>query len=117
MTPRELPNLDELGRDLLRVPTWRRALSLTVPFLLMIAGSWIFPIITVLIPHDARGDGPLGQTRLFRGRVLSLLALEHLYHLEHHLYPQVPHQNWPVLARRLDPYFELAGVKPIKLLF
>jgi beta-carotene hydroxylase len=267
MTPRDLPNLDELGRDLLRVPTWRRALSLTVPFLLMIAffplavhghwvlalacpvvlsfltygsvshdlvhrtlglprwlneallcameliavrsghayrwshlhhharfpeeddieaaaarlplsrallegftlqwrlwylavrqpgphhawvlgegislavilvgalaslpwtmlpalygglmiaGSWIFPIITVLIPHDARGDGLLGQTRLFRGRVLSLLALEHLYHLEHHLYPQVPHHNWPVLAQRLDPHFERAGVKPVILLF
>ena len=84
---------------------------------LMVAGSWIFPITTVIIPHDAHGDGPLRQTRLFRGKVLSILAFEHLYHLEHHLYPQVPHQNWPVLARRLDPHFERAGLKPIKLLF
>ena len=84
---------------------------------LMIAGSWIFPITTVLIPHDATGTDALTQTRLFRGRVLSVIALEHLYHLEHHLYPQVPHHNWPVLARRLDPHFVRFGLKPIKLLF
>ena len=84
---------------------------------LMIAGSWIFPIVTVLIPHDARGAHEWTQTRLFRGRVLSLLAFEHLYHLEHHLYPQVPHHNWPELGRRLDPHFARLGVRPIKLLF
>jgi beta-carotene hydroxylase len=84
---------------------------------LMIAGTWIFPITTVIIPHDARGTTELTQTRLFRGKVLSLLAVEHLYHLEHHLYPQVPHQNWPVLAKRLDPHFARLGVKPLKLLF
>jgi beta-carotene hydroxylase len=84
---------------------------------LMIAGSWLFPIITVLIPHDPRGHDAISQTRLFRGKVLSLLALEHLYHLEHHLYPQVPHHNWPELARRLDPHFERQGIKPTKLFF
>lgn len=84
---------------------------------LMIMGSWIFPITTVLIPHDASGQEALTQTRLFRGKVLSVIALEHLYHLEHHLYPQVPHHNWPALARRLDPHFARLGVKPIKLLF
>lgn len=84
---------------------------------LMIAGSWVFPIVTVLIPHDASGENEITRTRLFRGRVLSFLALEHLYHLEHHLYPQVPHHNWPELARRLDPYFERIGLKPITLLF
>lgn len=84
---------------------------------LMIVGSWIFPIVTTVIPHDPKGDCELTRTRLFRGRVLSWLALEHLYHLEHHLYPQVPHQNWPELARRLDPYFERQGLVPIKLFF
>jgi beta-carotene hydroxylase len=84
---------------------------------LMIAGSWVFPIATVLIPHDAHGTDELSQTRLFRGKVLSVLAVEHLYHLEHHLFPQVPHHNWPELARRLDPYFEQIGIKPIKLFF
>lgn len=83
---------------------------------LMIAGSWIFPVVTVLIPHDASGTTPWTQTRLFRGKVLSVVALEHLYHLEHHLYPRVPHHNWPKLARRLDPYFEELGIQPIKLI-
>jgi len=37
--------------------------------------------------------------------------------LEHHLYPQVPHHNWPELGRRLDPYFAQAGVRPVRLFF
>ena len=84
---------------------------------LMIAGSWIFPLVTAYIPHDAAAPTDIHQTRLFRGKVLSIVALEHLYHLEHHLYPSVPHHNWPQLASRLDPVFESAGLKPVKLLF
>ena len=84
---------------------------------MMIAGSWTFPFITAYIPHVPSGDRELTQTKLFRGWALSLLALEHLYHLEHHLYPQVPHHNWPELARRLDPHFARAGIVPVKLLF
>ena len=82
---------------------------------LMILGSWLFPLITSFIPHDPNGKTEFTQTRLFRGRVLSVVALEHLYHLEHHLYSQVPHHNWPRLARRLDPYFEQAGLRPLGL--
>lgn len=84
---------------------------------LMIMGSWIFPVITAYIPHDPHGTSELTQTKLFRGRILSIVALEHLYHLEHHLYPGVPHHNWPVLAMRLDPFFARAGLRPIRLLF
>jgi beta-carotene hydroxylase len=84
---------------------------------LMILGSWLFPFITSFIPHDPEGATELTRTRLFRGRVLSIVALEHLYHLEHHLYPQVPHHNWPELARRLDPHFARAGLRPLRLLF
>ena len=84
---------------------------------LMIAGSWIFPVVTVIIPHNANGENEWTRTRLFRGKVLSILAFEHLYHLEHHLYPQVPHHNWPRLARRLDPYFDRLGLTPVKLFF
>jgi beta-carotene hydroxylase len=82
---------------------------------LMIMGSWIIPLITSRIPHDPTAADALHQTRLFRGKIASLIALEHLYHLEHHLYPMVPHQNWPKLARRLDPYFKTAGLTPIVL--
>lgn len=84
---------------------------------LMIMGSWIIPLVTSYIPHDPHSDTELRQTRLFRGRVASIVAFEHLYHLEHHLYPAVPHHHWPELARRLDPYFDRAGVRAIRLLF
>jgi beta-carotene hydroxylase len=84
---------------------------------LMLLGSWLFPLITSFIPHDPTGETELTQTRLFRGRVLAIVAVEHLYHLEHHLYPQVPHHNWPELGRRLDPYFARAGVKSRRLFF
>jgi len=80
-----------------------------------LAGSWIYPFMTSFMPHVASGDGPLHQTRLFRGRVVAWLSVEHLYHLEHHLYPQVPHQRWPELAKRLDPFFAEQGLKPIIL--
>jgi len=84
---------------------------------LMIMGSWIIPLITSYIPHNPAGEQPLHQTRLFRGTVVSVIALEHLYHLEHHLYPAVPHHNWSRLANRLDPYFDDMGITPIKLWF
>jgi beta-carotene hydroxylase len=84
---------------------------------LMIMGSWIIPLITSYLPHNPHGQTALSQTRLFRGRVLSIIAMEHLYHLEHHLYPAVPHHNWAKLARRLDPYFDSVAVKAIVLGF
>jgi beta-carotene hydroxylase len=84
---------------------------------LMIMGSWIIPLVTSYVPHDPDGANELLQTRLFRGKVASWVAVEHLYHLEHHLYPAVPHHHWPALAKRLDPFFERAGVQSIKFWF
>ncbi len=83
---------------------------------LMVMGSWIIPLITSYLPHDPTGADELSQTRVFRGWFFSLLALEHLYHLEHHQYPAVPHHNWPALAQRLDPYLAKAGVKAVRVL-
>ena len=91
-----------------------------VPFAyaaLLTVGAWIIPLITSYIPHDPDAQDEVHQTRVFRGVVFSLVALEHLYHLEHHLYPAVPHHNWPKLARRLEPFFHAAGVHPIRLWF
>ncbi|RLS36280.1 MAG: hypothetical protein DWH78_08970 [Planctomycetota bacterium] len=51
----------------------------------------------------------------FHGRMdgyARLLAADHLYHLEHHLYPAVPHHNWRTLAVRLDPFFMRMGMCP-----
>ena len=79
---------------------------------LVIAGSWVFPLITVYIPHIADGKTTLTQTRVFRGWWFRLIAMDHLYHLEHHLYPAVPHHHWRSLAVRLDPWFEKNGVYP-----
>ena len=84
---------------------------------LMTLGSWLLPLMTSYLPHRPREQNVLLQTRLFRGRVASLVAMEHLYHLEHHLYPAIPHHHWPELARRLDSYFAQQGVEPTKLGF
>jgi beta-carotene hydroxylase len=80
---------------------------------LMVAGGWVIPLVTSYLTHDPTGADELSQTRLFRGRTASVLGLGHLYHLEHHIYPAVPHHRWPELARRLDPYFRAAGVRPV----
>lgn len=82
---------------------------------LMIVGSWTIPLITAYVPHDAEASDVLHQTRLFRGSIVRFVAFDHLYHLEHHLYPAVPHQNWPRLARRLDPWLDEAGIKPVRI--
>ena len=82
---------------------------------LVVGGSWFYPLATVYFPHDPRGTSKITQTRMFRNRLLDVLFLGHLYHLEHHLYPAVPHQNWRDLARRLDPHLARAGVKPVAI--
>jgi beta-carotene hydroxylase len=78
-------------------------------------GTWIVPLATAYIPHTPDGDTPLSQTRRFRGALARVLALDHLYHLEHHLHPAVPHYRWPELARRLDPHLDRAKVAVVRL--
>jgi beta-carotene hydroxylase len=82
---------------------------------LMIAGSWIIPFMTAYAVHTPKGENELHQTRLFRGKFFSFIAFDHLFHLEHHLYPMVPHKNWPKLADRLDAYFKASGVEPLEI--
>ena len=43
------------------------------------------------------------------------MFLELTYHLEHHLYPQVPSHHLPELARRLGPVLVAAGVQPVRV--
>ena len=100
---------------LLCIISIRNTWVLFVYMTLMIAGSWIIPLITSYAVHTPSGSNELEQTRLFRGRFFSIVAFDHLYHLEHHLYPMVPHKNWPILARRLDTFFEREKIKPIKI--
>lgn len=77
-----------------------------------IVGSWVYPLLTVYLPHHDYADTPLTQTRTLRGRVIPAIFLELTYHLEHHLYPRVPSHRLSELARRLDPYLAEAGVRP-----
>jgi beta-carotene hydroxylase len=90
----------------------------TTPYVLAyavmaIVGSWVYPLLTVYLPHHDYGEDPLTQTRTLRGRIIPAIFLELTYHLEHHLYPQVPSHHLPELARRLDPHLTAAGVRPV----
>ncbi len=89
---------------------WHITPGILLYALLALMGSWVYPLLTVYLPHKDYGDNPLTQTHTLRGRVIPALFLELTYHLEHHLYPQVPSHNLPELARRLDPFFKQAGV-------
>jgi beta-carotene hydroxylase len=92
---------------------WPVTPGLLVYAVMAIAGSWVYPLLTVYLPHHDYGDEPLRQTRTLRGRIIPAIFLELTYHLEHHLYPQVPSHHLPELARRLDPYLARAGVQPV----
>lgn len=75
-------------------------------------GSWVYPLLTVHLPHRHYGDSPLSQTHTLRGKLIPALFLELTYHLEHHLYPQVPSHHLPELSKKLTPFFEQARVEP-----
>jgi beta-carotene hydroxylase len=83
---------------------------------LAIVGSWVYPLLTVYLPHHDYGDTPLTQTRTLRGRLLPAIFLELTYHLEHHLYPQVPSHGLAELASRLDPFLAQQGVRPRRVI-
>jgi fatty acid desaturase len=79
---------------------------------LAILGSWVYPLLTVHLPHHGYGDTPLTHTGTLRGVIIPRLFLELTYHLEHHLYPTVPSHHLAKLSRRLEPAFRANGVKP-----
>jgi beta-carotene hydroxylase len=81
-----------------------------------VGGGWLYPLLTVRLPHAHPGDEPVLQARTLRGRIVPVLLLEQTYHLEHHLYPRVPSHKLPELARRLDPFLRSAGVTPRRVL-
>lgn len=102
-----LPIVAVIGGVLL----WNTTPALLVYTVMAIVGSWVYPTLTVYLPHKDYGDTPLTQTHTLRGHIIPMLFLELTYHLEHHLYPQVPSHHLAELARRLDPFFERAGVQ------
>jgi beta-carotene hydroxylase len=94
------------------VALWPVTKGMLVYVAMAVVGSWVYPLLTVYLPHHDFGDTPWTQTRTLRGRVLPAVFLELTYHLEHHLYPQVPSHRLPELARRLEPVLRRAGVRP-----
>jgi beta-carotene hydroxylase len=91
---------------------WPWTPAVLIYSLLAIVGSWSYSLLTVHLPHCDYGETPLTQTHTLRGTIIPALFLELTYHLEHHLYPQVPSHHLPELSRRLEPFFQQAGVKP-----
>ena len=102
-----------LGVIVASVILTRYTLAPLVYTTLVIVGSWTYPLLTVHLPHRNYGETPLAQTHTLRGRIIPAIFLELTYHLEHHLYPQVPSHNLSELARRLDPFLAEAGVTPV----
>jgi beta-carotene hydroxylase len=94
---------------------WPWTAAVLVYTILVLVGSWVYPLLTVYLPHHDYGSTPLTQTSSLRGHLIPTLFLELTYHLEHHLYPAVPSHNLPELARNLEPYFHAAGVQPRKV--
>ncbi|MEY9966281.1 fatty acid desaturase [Streptacidiphilus sp. MAP12-16] len=97
------------------VLAWPYTAGVLVYAVMAIVGSWVYPLLTVYLPHHGYGDTPLTQTRTLRGRIIPAIFLELTYHLEHHLYPQVPSHHLPELARRLDSYLAANGVRPVRV--
>jgi beta-carotene hydroxylase len=110
-----LEALTAVAISLAAIVLWRQAPAMLLYVVMVIIGSWTYPLLTVHLPHRHYGDTPLTQTHTLRGRLIPSLFLELTYHLEHHLYPQVPSHHLAELARRLDPYFRAAGVSPIQV--
>jgi beta-carotene hydroxylase len=90
---------------------WAQTPVVLVYAVMVLVGSWVYPLLTVHLPHRDYGDTPLTQTHTLRGNIIPAIFLELTYHLEHHLYPQVPSHHLPELACRLDPFFQEAGVE------
>jgi beta-carotene hydroxylase len=104
-----------VGFSLVSVLLWPQVPALLVYTLLVIGGSWVYPLSTVHLPHNVNGQNALFQTYTLRGRIIPKLFLELTYHLEHHLYPAVPSHHYTELSRRLEPYLEQAGVEPVRV--
>jgi beta-carotene hydroxylase len=89
--------------------------ALLVYQLAVTMGAWVIPFITSYLVHVPHQNEAVRQTKIFRGRFFRFIALDHLYHLEHHLYPAIPHCRWKDLALILNPYFERENLTAIRL--
>ncbi|WP_201501689.1 fatty acid desaturase family protein [Psychrobacter cibarius] len=97
---------------------------LTVPALTMLAQVLIYHLLTMTLANASVGiiavwgvhhdcDETIARTE--RNPVVNFLTFNLLYHVEHHLFPAVPSNHLPELAKRLDaaaPHLTKAHVLP-----
>jgi beta-carotene hydroxylase len=83
---------------------WTSAVLVWV--VLAILAGWLLPLFTVWLPHRKHGDTLETSAGSLRWPIVPRLLLGLTYHLEHHLYPQVPSHHMHELARRLRPYLD-----------
>lgn len=74
--------------------------------------SWVFPFVSVTWLHGSEDEGALNSARTIRGIVIPRLTLGMTYHLEHHLYPQVPSHRIAALSKVIDERLQAAGAIP-----
>lgn len=80
--------------------------SLITYCIMVVIGGWFYPLITVYMPHRVFKGNELNNTIRYKGKIASIIFLNQIYHLEHHLYPQVPTSNLKKLSKQLTPYFD-----------
>ena len=81
-------------------------IALKLHFLMMLAGYCMSAFFAVWSVHHHCESHDL-PARTLRGKIRNLLFYNMFFHLEHHLFPQVPTCHLPILAERLDK----AGIK------
>ena len=98
--------------------------AFTVPVLAILTQVLIYHILTMMLANASVGiiavwgvhhdcDETIARTE--RNPIVNLLTFNLLYHVEHHLFPAVPSNHLPVLAKRLDaavPYLTKQQVLP-----
>jgi beta-carotene hydroxylase len=88
--------------------------ELRVFVLVMQGGGLMFPILTAKGPQNGFGLTDPART-IVRGRVTPRLMMGLWYHLEHHLYPEVPVYRLAALAQALDPWLRQQGAQLIRM--
>lgn len=79
--------------------------------IIMLLGAWLYPLVTVHLPHRHAGEDPLHQSHSFHGKVLTVMLMGLGFHLEHHLYPKVPAHQLKNLSRKLMPLLKDKGAE------
>ena len=85
--------------------------ALTIPTLAMLAQVLMYHLLTMMLANASVGiiavwgvhhdcDETIARTE--RNPLVNILTFNLLYHVEHHLFPAVPSNHLPVLAKRLD---------------